>query len=66
MTGRSNSGELASALNNTTIINHQIRNADQQTVPRHHVQARNYIFKKLRENFTEEGIKDLKMLFPTV
>ena len=63
ITGRSTTGELASALNNVAIFNHQIRNANQQTVPKYHTQARIFVFKKLKENFTEEAVKNLKELF---
>lgn len=53
VTTRGNTGELVTVFNGNLIYNHQIRNANQQTVPRYHQRAKNELFKKMKDDFKE-------------
>jgi hypothetical protein len=53
LTGRSNIKNLVTAINDRPIIIHDCQSASRITVPRYHTQARNKIWKILKDSFQE-------------
>lgn len=53
LTARSQAGPLVTELNEELFINHEIKSASKVNVEKHHRQARQAAFDKLRENFSE-------------
>lgn len=53
ITGQNNDKILVSQLNEEVIVNHEIQSGSKVNVEKHHQNARNYVFAKLRADFNK-------------
>jgi hypothetical protein len=63
ITGKSNHGVLASALNDRAIINHEINSASRLNVEKYHREAKKKVFRHIENNFTSIGPVNIDDLF---
>lgn len=58
-TAKSNQKILVSALVEQIILKHDCESASKEIVAKYHAQAKAYIFKTLKDNFSEEPVQDM-------